>query len=58
MPCFALPQPLRDAVRVAQEEGGRVDEHAAAFFGLDFEAPEHRLRERLVDGAPFGRVGA
>ena len=45
----ARPQRSRGAVDVAQEEVGRVDQHTPGGLGLDLEAPENRLRERILD---------
>ena len=48
----------RDHVdRVAQEEVGRVDQHAAVVLGRDGEAPQDRLREGVLDRAPLVGVG-
>ena len=48
-----------NAVRVAEEEVGGVDENGAGGVGrLDLEAGEYGLRERLADGEDLGGVGA
>ena len=54
-PLLRPPQPIGHAVGIAEEEGGRVDEHSASLLGLDLEPPVHRLRERLLDRPPLGR---
>src|ERR1044071_8338729 len=53
-----LAQAARHAVRVAEEEGGRVHEHTITFRRLYTEAPDDRAREGLFDGAPLVRVRA
>ena len=51
-------QIIRHAGRIAQEEPGRVDDHAVPGLGLHVETPDHRSRERLGDGVPFVSVVA
>ena len=41
----------RNVMRVAQVEAGGFHQDAAALFGGDIEAPQHGLREGLLDGA-------
>ena len=53
---IAGPKPPGEAVRVAHEEVGEIDEHAAVGLGGDREAPENRLRERVFDRLAFGRI--
>src|SRR5262245_66640194 len=52
----APSQPLGSAVRVAHEEGRRVDQDAVAFRGFDLEPPYHRTRERIGHRAPLRLV--
>src|SRR5262245_37501895 len=42
----APSQPLGRAMRVAQEEGRRVDQNAVTLGRFDLEPPDHRTRER------------
>ena len=52
----ALPGPAHGAdhvVAVTQDKIGPVHKHRTVGFGLDLEAPDHRLRKRLLDRAPF-----
>jgi hypothetical protein len=53
---FGVAEPGDHAVGVAQEQVGRVDEHAVGVGRRDGEAPRDRLGERLDDRAPLGRV--
>ena len=45
-------------MRVRQQEGRRIDEHASILLRLDFEAPQRRLRECLLHCRAFVRVRA
>src|SRR5215475_10372187 len=49
----APSQPLGSAVRVAHEEGRRVDQNAVAFSRFDLEPPDDRTRERISHRAPL-----
>ena len=47
---------FRNAVRIAQEEIGGIDEDILAFFGGHGETPQRRFGERIADGAALVRV--
>src|ERR1041385_4490866 len=51
-------QAIGDAVLVAEEKVGGVDEDGLALARFDFESPQHRLRERVLDAAPLALVVA
>ncbi len=51
-------QASRDAMHVAREEVGGVDCDGIGFALLDFEAPQHRSRERVFNGVALIRIVA
>ena len=55
-PLAGLPEPVGDAVRVADDEVGGVDQYAPAAGRDHVEAPDDRRREGVGDGRPLGRV--
>ena len=53
-----LGQGVDDTVRVVEQKRHGVDEHAPVFLRLHLEAPQHRLREGLLQGGALVGVGA
>ena len=50
MALLGVSQPAGHAMRVSQEECGRIDQHSTILRGFDRESPEDRWRERLGHG--------
>ena len=49
-------QRRREAMGIAQEEVGRIDEQSLAAPGDCVESAQHRPGERGLDGQPLGRI--
>src|SRR5262249_47022870 len=54
----AGPERTAGAVDIPQQKVGGIDEHVAARFRRDGEAPQHGGGKRILDRLPLGRIGA
>src|SRR6185503_20302156 len=54
----AGPQGVGGVGQITQQELGTVHQHAAIALGGDGEAPQYRLRERVLHRLPLERIGA